>query len=107
MTDSILPAAVPWYKTGAFRGALVFIITGLLSRFHVASLFSTSDIAGFADDVIGILGAGVGAYTVAHARLTQNTTVPPPVVTLSKTKADSINATVSAPLSQPPPENLK
>lgn len=98
-----MPAAVPWYKTGAFRGALIFIITGVLSRFHVASLFSASDIAGFADDAIGILGAGIGAYTVAHARVVQSTTVPPPVVTLSRSKADAINAgSVPAPQSPDP-----
>jgi hypothetical protein len=107
MTDLPLPAAVPWYKTGTFRGVLVFVITGALARFHVATLFSDSDIAGFADDLIGVVGGAVGAYTVAHARITQSTTVPPPIITLSQPKADAING-ATIPVSSPkPPEDIK
>ena len=95
-----MPAAVPWWKTGAFRGLLVIIITSALSRFHIIALFTPDEIGTYADDIIGLM-SGIGIYMVAHARVTQNPTVPPPVVTLTKAKADTINA-ASDPLSQTP-----
>jgi len=95
--------ALPWYKSRILQGLLTIVVSQLVARaqaqFHIDFMgMSVTDIVNWLMDAIS---AG-GVYWATHARVAS--TVPiPPVVTLTKTQADQINATTGASNAPPPP----
>lgn len=115
MADDSIPAAIPWYKSGVFRGFLVAAFSQVIAR--VASKYhldvSALAAAGVNPDVLAqIVLDGIstmaGAYAL-HARATK----PMAAIVLTKKRADAINASANgggngtSPLQQPPPEKPK
>jgi hypothetical protein len=111
---STQPAAIPWYKTAVIRGILVAVFTQLLAgvarKFHM-DIGALAAIGLDANTLTEITLDGIGAAAAAYA-LHGRVVKPLPAVTLTRAKADELNAAaspidsgggnVASPLSQPP-----
>ena len=83
-------AAIPWYKSAIVKGLVVTAITIILKHYHLTNVISSDDIAAYADDLLTLI-AGAGLVWAAHGRATQKSA---PKITLTKSKADTINKQV-------------
>lgn len=84
--------AIPWYKSRILQGLLTIVVSQIVARvqaqFHVDFMgISVTDIVNWLMDAIT---AGA-VYWATHARVVPAVPIPP-VVTLTKSAADQMNA---------------